>query len=260
MNSASPIALPSALPDELWIEPENLPWQAIESITAAQMLVVAPHPDDECLGCGGAIALLKQQACDLRLLVITDGTMSHPNSQRFPAAALQALRESETRAAMAVLGLESEAITFLRLQDGAVPTTGQAFERAVNQCCDYLARVQPQVVFLPWRFDPHPDHRASWRLLNAALIRLRFAVRRIEYPIWDWDVAQRNKFSEQIDNPIIAWRLNIQNVISQKQQAILLYRSQISDLIDDDPDGFRLSDEMITQFSQPWEVYFEEIS
>ena len=250
----------SAIQDELWVEPENLPWHSIESITAARILVVAPHPDDECLGCGGAIALLKQQDCDLKLLVITNGTMSHPNSQRFPAAALQALRESETRTAMAVLGLESEAITFLRLQDGAVPITGQAFERAVSQCGDYLTTVKPQVIFLPWRFDPHPDHRTSWQLLNTALMRLPFAARRIEYPIWDWDVAQRNKFSEHIDNPITAWRLNIQNVISQKQQAISLYHSQVSDLIDDDPDGFRLSAEMVNQFSQPWEVYFEEIT
>ena len=236
-------------------QPEDLPLRSIESIWAARVLAVAPHPDDECLGCGGAIALLKQKNCDLRVLVITNGTMSHPNSRQFPMAALQALRESETRAAMKTLGIQPEAITFLGLQDGAVPTTGEAFKLAVIQCCDYLSEVQPQLILLPWRSDPHPDHQASWRLIDAALKQLQISPRRLEYPIWDWDETQRG----DIPGYITGWRLDIGRVVQKKQRAISLYRSQISNLIDDDLDGFRLSQQMIGQFSQPWELYFEEM-
>jgi LmbE family N-acetylglucosaminyl deacetylase len=236
-------------------QPEDLPLRSIESIWAARVVAVAPHPDDECLGCGGAIALLKQKTCDLRVLVMTNGTMSHPNSRQFPMAALQALRESETRAAMKTLGVEPEAIAFLGLPDGAVPTTGEAFKLAVMQCCDYLSEAQPQLILLPWRSDPHPDHRASWGLINAALRQLQLSPRRLEYPIWDWDIAQRGSIPENITG----WRLDISRVVKQKQQAILLYRSQTSNLIDDDPDGFRLSQQMIDQLSQPWELYFEEM-
>lgn len=252
---------------EQWFEcPEHLPLRTIEQIWAARVLVVAPHPDDECLGCGGAIAMLAG-CCDLRVLVITNGTMSHPNSRQFPAAALRALRESETRAAMNYLGVEPAAVHFLGLQDGAVPmkgiegdaiegdaTGGDIFDIALQQCRDYLAEAQPQLIFLPWRADPHPDHRASWQLINAALPQP--APRRVEYPIWDWDEAQRGSIPSHID----VWRLNIQAVLPQKRAAISLYRSQVSDLIDDDPDGFRLSSEMLERFLQPWEIYFEEIT
>jgi hypothetical protein len=43
-----------------------------------------------------------------------------------------------------------------------------------------------------------------------------------------------------------------------KQQAIAAYRSQTTNLIDDDPEGFRLTPEMLANFAHPWEVYLEE--
>jgi len=42
------------------------------------------------------------------------------------------------------------------------------------------------------------------------------------------------------------------------QQAIAAYRSQTTNLIDDDPNGFRLTAEMLENFAQPWEIYLEE--
>ena len=43
-----------------------------------------------------------------------------------------------------------------------------------------------------------------------------------------------------------------------KQQAIASYHSQITNLIDDDPQGFRLTPEMLANFTPPVEVYLEE--
>ena len=60
----------------------------------------------------------------MRLVVVSDGIGSHPNSRRYPPAALRDLREAETRAAASHLGLASEAIVFLRLPDTKVPSDG----------------------------------------------------------------------------------------------------------------------------------------
>ena len=54
-----------------------------------------------------------------------------------------------------------------------------------------------------------------------------------------------------------SWLLDIGAVVELKQQAIAAYRSQTTDLIDDDPEGFRLTDVMLANFTRPWEVYFE---
>lgn len=237
--------------------PAVLPLHSVAAIASSSALVVAPHPDDETLGCGGAIALLRSLGCDLRVLVVSDGTLSHPNSRKFPAPALLTLRESETIAALAVLGVDSPAVTFLRLPDGSIPTSESAKSiSAVATCRAYLAEVAPQTIFLPWRTDPHPDHRASWSLIHAALIDLTQSPRLIEYPIWDWDLQQRQIISNT--DQVTSWRLDISAVLQLKRQAIAAYRSQITNLIDDDPEGFRLMPEMLANFTHPWEVYLEE--
>jgi LmbE family N-acetylglucosaminyl deacetylase len=235
--------------------PQSLPLRSISEIAAEPILVVAPHPDDETLGCAGAIALLRQQGHTVKILVMSDGTQSHPNSRKYPASALKPLRESETRCAMRILGIESSHITFLQLPDGAVPKAGAVnFRAAVEQCCGYLANVNPKIIFAPWRADPHPDHRATYQILGAALAQTQCCPRVIEYPIWDWDLKQRQPYTQPLQQ---AWRLDISEVVALKQQVIAAYRSQTTNLINDDPTGFRLTPQMLSNFAHPWEIYLE---
>lgn len=98
-------------------------------------------------------------------------------------------------------------------------------------------------------------------MIHTALIDLKqlnsdYAPRIIEYPIWDWDAEQRgNVGCERVSG----WRLDISSVLEIKLRAIAAYRSQTTDSIDDDPEGFRLTPKMLENFAQPWELYLEEI-
>lgn len=269
----------------LFSDPATLPWRSVAKIAsksayrgaqpcaptkaqgtiAKSVLVVAPHPDDETLGCGGAIALLQSLECRVNVLVISDGTMSHPRSRQYPAAKLRSLREGETRTATATLGIEASAVDFLRLPDGAVPTPEMPdFSVAVEMCRDRITAIKPDIVFLPWRYDPHPDHRATWQIVHYAIVGAHGCAplhpqnspRFIEYPIWDWDETQRSDLAT--GDRITAWRLDISDVVEVKKQAIAAYRSQTTNLIDDDPEGFRLTPEMLANFTRNWEVYIEE--
>ncbi|MBW4511624.1 MAG: PIG-L family deacetylase [Scytonematopsis contorta HA4267-MV1] len=227
---------------------------SIHDVARNPALIVAPHPDDETLGCGGAISLLCGLNYDVRVLVISDGTLSHPRSKKYPADKLRVLRESETLSAVSLLGVENNAVTFLRLPDGSVTADDTS---AVASCKSYLTEIAPKIIFLPWRYDPHPDHRASWKLIQNALGGLYLSPRQLEYPIWDWDSAQRKSLPESLN--IAAWQLDVSTTIELKQQAIRVYRSQTTNLIDDDPEGFRLTPEMLANFAHPWEIYLEEI-
>lgn len=60
------------------------------------------------------------------------------------------------------------------------------------------------------------------------------------------------------DTSVTIWRLDISQVVKLKQQAIATYRSQTTNLIDDAPEGFRLTPQMLANFTRPWEVYLEE--
>ncbi len=231
----------------------------LRELRSSSALIVAPHPDDETLGCGGAIARLQAQCCDVNVLVMSDGTLSHPRSRKFPAPRLKALRHQETRSALWMLGVEPQKATFLDFKDGAIPTANsKIYDAALMICRAYLIAIAPEMIFVPWRFDPHPDHRATWQLIHTAKQQLKLPSRLIEYPIWDWDVEQRGEFFE--NGKFSGWRLEIESVMSIKQKAIAQYRSQITNLIDDDPAGFRLTPEMLENFSRPWELYFEEES
>src|SRR5271165_6675226 len=74
--------------------------------TLGRVAVFAPHPDDESLGCGGLIARLKDEGSLVHVVVMSDGSGSHPNSRRYPGPKLAALRQTEARAAVARLGLD----------------------------------------------------------------------------------------------------------------------------------------------------------
>ncbi|MGB3300165.1 MAG: PIG-L family deacetylase [Phormidesmis sp.] len=246
-------------------EPSAFELRTISTL-AAPLLVVAPHPDDETLGCGGAIALLQSQPPNsqppnsqppnIHILVISDGTQSHPNSQRYPAAKLRALRQNETLRAMKILGVANAAVSFLNLPDTQVPQIGSSgFAAAVRRAQTYLASLPLKTILLPWRYDPHCDHQATYQIIKAAADP---AIRLVEYPIWDWDSQQTAELAGSV--AIAPWRLDIHSVVALNQQAISAYRSQTTRLIDDDPTGFQLSAQMLKHFQVPWEVFIEEIA
>ncbi|MBE9137634.1 PIG-L family deacetylase [Nodosilinea sp. LEGE 07088] len=236
--------------------PETLPQRQLS--VSGPVLVVAPHPDDETLGCGGALALLRAQSLSVRVLVVSDGTQSHPRSRLYPGPQLRQLREAETLAALALLGVPRSHVTFLGLPDGRVPHLGLASPgaaaAALGQCQQVVERVAPRTIFLPYQFDPHRDHRATWSLVQRAIAVLPQPPRLIEYPIWDWDLQRRQPLNAQYQ----AWRLNIAPYVEIKHQAIACYRSQTTDLIADDPTGFRLSSAMMACFLNPWEIFLEQ--
>ena len=112
----------------------GLPLARLDQITKGEnIMVLAPHPDDESLGCGGLIA----QACALNrppvVVILTDGTGSHPSSLRYPIARLRDLREQESRQAVRILGLPPERIYFLGFRDTAAPTI-RAGVRLCGEC------------------------------------------------------------------------------------------------------------------------------
>lgn len=232
--------------------------RAMNNITGSA-LVVAPHPDDETLGCGGVMALLRTLGYPVHVLVMSDGTLSHPRSLKYPAPRLRALREAETLEALSTLGIGETEVTFLRLADGAIPSSeSPGIPEVVARCRRCLEKLMPETIFLPWRDDPHPDHRATWKLISTlAIVDLDNSPRIIEYPIWDWDPEQQGDFTNS--KQVVAWRLDIQAVLETKLKAIAAYRSQTTNLIDDDPEGFQLTPEMLANFARPWEVYLEEV-
>lgn len=249
--------MPDSLVGSLLCNPETLPLRSIDVVCSfGPTLVVAPHPDDESLGCGGAIALLRDAGTPVHVLVVSDGAGSHPHSLRYPAPCLRALREQEELAALDALGVPRSAATFLRLPDTAVPAAGDAgFIAAVGACRTLLVEHGIRTVLAPWRREPHCDHRAANEIARAALAGCIRPARLLEYPIWTWTLGEPD--DAPAAHEARAWRLPIAGVLPRKLAAIAAHRSQTTDLIDDDAEGFRLLPEQIALFARPWELFLE---
>jgi LmbE family N-acetylglucosaminyl deacetylase len=239
--------------------PDALPLRPPDGVTAfGPTLVVAPHPDDESLGCGGAIALLRRFGLPVHVLLISDGSGSHPGSLRYPPADLAELRQRELRAALAQLDVDAACLTCLGLPDRQVPRAGSAaFAAAAERVCEALRRLlwAPKTVLLPWRRDPHIDHRGTWELLTKVLGHAHPRPRLLEYPIWVWELAQAGDAPRP--DEVRAWRLDVTPVLEQKLAAIAAHVSQTTPLIDDADRAWCLAPDMLAHFAHPWEVYLE---
>lgn len=226
-----------------------------------RVIVFAPHPDDETLGCGGLIARLVLNRQPIHVIVISDGSASHPRSRKYPPAKLALVRERETRAALVRLGLsDPHAVTFLGLKDGEVPgPASPAFPNVVLAVAHLVRDFAADTVVAPIRNDEHADHRATFHIVDAALDKLLPSrPRLLEYGIWGAPGAADAAYESQC----LAYRhyaLDVSLVLRRKESAIRKYRSQTGKLIKDDPSGFALSPRTIAKFTTRWELFSEAL-
>jgi LmbE family N-acetylglucosaminyl deacetylase len=212
-------------------------------------MILAPHPDDESLGCGGLIAELCARGCPPVVVIMTDGTASHPSSPSYPPARLRDLREREAIAAVSALGLSRERLHFLRLPDGGMPADGVSYHRIIAAIGRILQNYHCDTIFAPWFYDPHCDHRTTQVMARALAITFNATV--LSYPVWGWLLSS----AAVIPRPVTGWRLDIGAHMPTKRIAINSHRSQYSDLITDDPKAFRLPVDLLSIFEQPFEVF-----
>lgn len=213
------------------------------------LLILAPHADDESLGCGGLIAECCARGIPPRVLFVTDGTGSHPGSRLYPPARLRALREAEARQALSLLGLVPARIGFLRLPDTAAPQHGPAFDAAVAGIVLTAWRDGATALLAPWRHDPHGDHLATHRMAEAAAAMLDLP--HIAYPVWGWTLPD----SAPLDAPVEGFRLDIARHLPAKRRAIAAHASQHGRVVPDDPAGFTLPEQFLALFDRPHEVF-----
>ncbi|TRO96196.1 PIG-L family deacetylase [Glycocaulis profundi] len=219
------------------------------------VLVVAPHPDDETLGCGGLIAEAVGQGFAVHTVFVTDGAASHPGSLQWSRAKLARRREREAREALRRLGAGEQPRTFLRLPDSGMPDpSDMRHAQAVTRMAGIVRDLSPRLAVLPWRRDPHRDHRGSWRLAMDAIDETGLSPCILEYAVWldDLGVADDHPRPGEME-PV---GLDIGAHAQSKQQAVQAHLSQLGSLITDDPSGFTLPPEMIARLTGRWEAYW----
>lgn len=196
----------------------------IEPDASDRVLVLAPHMDDEAIGCGGAVLRHRKLGSSLAVTYLTDGAegdvrLADPTISSAEAArlrrALRVERRLEAEAWCAAAG--AERVDFLDLPDGRL--AAHANGEAVQRLADIIAACRPSVVYLPSPLDAHPDHRAANRFALAALHRAspcNAGIRLRGYEVW----------TPVLTNAV----MDISSVVDAKARLLDLYASQLRDI------------------------------
>lgn len=236
---------------------KDLPLGQLQDVTGdGTCVILAPHPDDESLGCGGLIAACVAAGRPPLVVVLTDGAGSHPNSRAYPPGRLRVVREAEVRDAVACLGLSADRVVFLHQPDTAAPHDGPGFDTVVTRLVALIRReANCTAILAPWRHDPHCDHEAASKAAAAAATLT--GIRNLAFPVWGWTLPGTAPIPE---SPAAGWRLDIRASLPAKRAAIQAHRSQYGGLITDDPGGFRLPAALLSVFDNPYETYLPVMS
>jgi N-acetylglucosamine malate deacetylase 1 len=172
----------------------------------AKVAVLAPHMDDEVLGCGGTIARHATAGSDVVVIFLTDGRLGGPRNMS--QEEIVSVRKTEARRAAQILGVRG--VTFLDAEDSRL----RSDPLVARELREILERERPEIVYLPFFLEQHPDHRAATDVLLTATrgSGLRFECRGYE-----------------VGTPLFPNRLvRIDETIHLKQQALYCYQSQLA--------------------------------
>ncbi|HEX6641817.1 MAG TPA: PIG-L family deacetylase [Thermoanaerobaculia bacterium] len=133
-------------------EAETIPYEPA-LLRGERLLVLAPHPDDEVIGCGGLIAQHLQEHRAVRIVIATDGA----------EAGDVAVREAESRRGIAALGTAE--VVFLGFRDRSLGDDAGAVLR------EQLLEFRPDLVLVPSPLEIHPDHIALSRVFCETVQR-----------------------------------------------------------------------------------------
>ena len=187
---------------------ENLiPYHSTD-LTGKRVLVLAPHPDDETIGCGGSLALHAKVGDPVKVVFLTNGAQGDSSGRENRETYVQ-MRKNEAMEACASLGVTD--LEFWSYEDRALAGS----RGAILQLMDLIDSFQPQLVYAPAPLEFHPDHR-------AACVLLCDAIRACDT---DFEVAFYELGQPLSPNLLV----DITQVLPQKTKAIDLYESQLKE-------------------------------
>lgn len=142
-------------------------------------VIIAPHPDDEVIGCGGLIARFVAEGRTPHIVIMTGGEGSHNGCCSTSEEEITTARRRLTRKALDILGVPESNIHELDFPDGGIDKTLPQIERLKT----ILSRLKPDSVFVPHWGEGWNDHVKTAQIVNK-LVAAGTEV--WEYCVWMW--------------------------------------------------------------------------
>ncbi len=139
------------------------------------VMVFAPHPDDDILGCGGVLTKHRNDGASCSIVYVTSGEAPKGKKDRETFARQ---REEEARKGAEQLGVTN--LVYMKEPDGKLKLSDDTIETVVG----ILKKHKPQLVYIPHALDDHPDHRSTYTIVVEAVKRLKERPMVLAYEVW----------------------------------------------------------------------------
>jgi LmbE family N-acetylglucosaminyl deacetylase len=227
-----------------------------------EVVVFAPHPDDEVLGCGGTIAKKSKEGARVSIVFLTDGRNFLKDFGILEPSPLElkSIRKEEAIRATDVLGVPQEDLVFLDIEDGTLKQN----ERVASEKIGRVLNESTKSVYFPQKKEFHTDHREANYLLKAVIRHKNFHPLEYQYPIaWVYPLNLLPRLRPQHMQSVIMSQLLEQNFIhediseflSAKKAALKEYRSQLT-IISREQKRPALKDSFVKSFLKNYELFF----
>ena len=143
-------------------------------------VIIAPHPDDEVIGCAGLIQALVERGTPPHVIILTGGEGSHRGCCNTPQETIIAERHQLTITAAKTLGLPQSNIHCLEYPDSGIDFAHPETEKLK----ELLEELSPKSIFLPHNSEGWNDHTRVLGIVKE--LTKSSTVNIYEYSVWMW--------------------------------------------------------------------------
>jgi LmbE family N-acetylglucosaminyl deacetylase len=164
---------------------------------------------------------------------------------------LAAVRKLEALEALRILGVSSGDVCFLRWPDGAPSARDDPrCQATIDELTGWCAGLRPRSLWATWAGEPHCDHVAAARLADDLAQQLPSLPRRLDYLVWGWG-------RPEISPGRLVRSLVCPDTVARRRAALACHRTQMTGLISDTTDAFRIPPNLAALTDRPVEIYLE---
>lgn len=172
-------------------------------------LIVAPHPDDEVIGCGGLLAKYKEH---FDVVVLSSAGVAYNG---LSAKERSDVRIIEFNQVMDYLGIKNHWI----FETYGVPMFFEQIKQHIKSYLEILDFKKYDFIFLPYPYDSHPEHEYISKDLMKSLLKKNGYNPDTQIMFYEvWTPIEKPNFYEEIES-----------VIEEKVKLINMYPSQVID-------------------------------
>lgn len=199
----------------LGVVAKMLKTKVISAVSAERVLVLAPHPDDDVIGCGGLLKMLANDGAKIKVIYFSDGSFGTKDKSHDKS--LISVREEETREASKIIGVGEG--KFLRLPDLHLRSSSDLAAQIRRE----IEFDKPDLILAPSFEDLHPDHLAVAEIFYLALKNFDDQINIWLYEVWG--LSRFNRLlviNDTIDDKILALKAHKTQIANRAYDEAIL--------------------------------------